>query len=273
MAEDTHRGFGEVLRQAREDAGLQISDLAATTRIGARYITALEAEDWGVVPGSVIGRGFVRVLAREIRQEPGPLLEAYLAARGEDANPDHSLPEADWKVALRSEGRRWPLLMGAGATTAVLLLAGVWFWLPSSPVDDATLLAAPVEQVTLAQAPSVAPAVPPTAAAMAPDAPAEIPPAAPTAAPSATPAGPHLLGIQAVEKVWVRVEADGGEAQDRLLEPGERAEFAGEHGLRVKLGNAGSVRLTWDGNSLRVPGGTGEVKTLEFPAAAAALQP
>ncbi|MDF1553414.1 MAG: DUF4115 domain-containing protein [Deferrisomatales bacterium] len=249
MAEDTHRGFGEVLRQAREDAGLQISDLAATTRIGAHYIAALEAEDWGVVPGSVIGRGFVRVLAREIRQEPGPLLEAYRVARGDEANPDHSLPEADWKVALRPERRRWPLLLGVVA----VLLAGVWFWLPRDATEDAPPAAV-----------QAAPAAEPSASA---------PTTAADAALPATTAGPYRLDIQAVEKVWVRVEADGGEAQDRLLEPGERAEFEAEQGLRVKLGNAGSVRLTWNGTALRVAGGAGEEKTLEFPSAAAALLP
>ena len=143
-------------------------------------------------------------------------------------------------------------------------------WLPGSTLEDATPQAAPTVQVPPAQEP---PALPPSvASAVAP--PGAVAPAAAAAdAQGATPAGPHRLGIQAVEKVWVRVEADGGEAQDRLLEPGERAEFEGEKGLRVKLGNAGSVRLTWDGTALRVAGAAGEVKTLEFPAAAVALQP
>ena len=103
MAEEMDCGVGQSLRQAREEAGLKVSDLAATTRIGARYIEALEAEDWSLVPGAVIGRGFVRVLARELRLDPAPLVEAYRAARGEgDETPDHMLPEADWKVDLRT---------------------------------------------------------------------------------------------------------------------------------------------------------------------------
>ena len=95
---------------ALKHQGKRLYELA---REGARrmIVAALEAEDWEVVPGSVIGRGFVRVLARELRQDPDRLLEAYRESRGEvDGSPDHSLPESDWDVALRSERRGRPVL-------------------------------------------------------------------------------------------------------------------------------------------------------------------
>lgn len=260
MTEDTARGFGQTLRQAREDAGLQVSDLAATTRIGARYIHALEAEDWAEVPGSVIGRGFVRVLAREVRVDPGPLVDAYRSARGEgDGTPEHALPESDWDVALRSERTRRPLLIALSAL--VLVLAGLWFWWPKTKVEGPiAAVDSTAPQVAGSEAPAAEPAQPP-------------PPVVVEETPAPVASGPHHLGVQAVEKVWVRVRADDGEPQDRLLQPGEQVEYVAQLGFEVKVGSAGSVRLTWDGDALRVPGKLGEVKTLNLPDALAELRP
>jgi len=246
MTEEAHRGFGEMLRKAREEAGVQISDLAATTRIGSRFIVALEAEEWDRVPGSVIGRGFVRALARELHQAPGPLEAAYRQARGEaEGAPDHSVPEAEWKASLRFKRRRRWLVWGGGVGVLLLLLAaGIWFSLSRQGFDGAHVAEEPAP---VGQAGQVEPL---------PNVPS-----------------PHRLGVQATEKVWVRVEVDGGKAQELWLEPGTAIEFGCEQGLRVTLGDAGRVQLAWNGVALRAPGAAGEEKVLEFPAAAAALQP
>ncbi|NOY44717.1 MAG: helix-turn-helix domain-containing protein, partial [Deltaproteobacteria bacterium] len=67
--------FGPALRAAREAAGRTLDDVARTTRIRRAYLEALEAEDWGRVPRGVIGRGFVRVVAKEIGAAEAELLD------------------------------------------------------------------------------------------------------------------------------------------------------------------------------------------------------
>lgn len=302
MGDSETRSFGQFLREAREKAGLDTGAIADTTRIQKRYLEALEAEDWSSVPEGVIGRGFVRVVAREIGVDPKEALALYREARGEEQGaPEHSLPEAEWKVRLRGERSGPPLLL------VFLLLAGtglgVWLWSPWSverptggepaSVPEATpapveALEPPPEESPVPDESVVGESAEMTAAEEdlepiqqdleepVPEEPgvaAEAPPE--TEAVAAVPQEPtsHRLEVQAVEKVWVRVKPDGGRAQDSILGPGDSRVYEADESLLLKLGNAGGVRLWWDGEALRVPGSPGQVLSLTFPEAAGTLRP
>ena len=57
---------GSRLRRAREAAGLGVAALAAQTRISQRQIEAIEAGDFGALPGRTYAVGFSRSLARAV---------------------------------------------------------------------------------------------------------------------------------------------------------------------------------------------------------------
>ncbi len=91
-------GFGRTLKAAREAAGIDLHDLSDTTKVQTRYIEALETENWSRVPGGVIGRGFVRLIAREIGADPERLVELYAGARGEEPPASRTVPpDTHWK--------------------------------------------------------------------------------------------------------------------------------------------------------------------------------
>lgn len=298
MSENGVERFGEILTQARQERGLEREELAARTRIQERYLEALETENWPAVPSGLTGRGFVRAVARELGQDPEALLAAYREARGEeDGEPERVLPEADWKVDLRGDRSRSPLVLGLLFLAGALL--GIWIWSPWNVAERTTAdRAAPTEAAPAdaAAKPEVPPAAEAPAAevasaadeAAAPEAesePASVPEAEPepasvpeeaaepappepasevAAEPTAEPEG-HTLEIQAVEKTWVRVVADEGAPEDRVLDPGERHAYEARDRVAVRLGNAGGVRLFWDGAALKVPGAPGAVMNLAFP--------
>ena len=56
--------LGEQLKQAREDAGLRIEDLATITKIQSKYLKRLEAEEYDKLPTPVYIRGFIQKWAR-----------------------------------------------------------------------------------------------------------------------------------------------------------------------------------------------------------------
>jgi hypothetical protein len=56
-------GIGATLREARERAHLDIVDLEARTKIRAKYLRALEDEEWGLLPGYTFAKGFLRTYA------------------------------------------------------------------------------------------------------------------------------------------------------------------------------------------------------------------
>ena len=56
--------FGERLKRERELREVTLEEITSATRIGPRFLNALENEDWEKLPGGVFNRGFVRAIAR-----------------------------------------------------------------------------------------------------------------------------------------------------------------------------------------------------------------
>ncbi len=52
--------LGPLLRARREMLGLSLEDVEAAIRIRARYLLALETDEWQHLPGEVVGRGFLQ---------------------------------------------------------------------------------------------------------------------------------------------------------------------------------------------------------------------
>jgi len=76
--------FGQDLRQEREDRGVSVSEICAVTKVSARHVEALEAEQYGELPGGVFRKGIVR---------------SYIAAVG--------LDEAEWLARFETSLREW----------------------------------------------------------------------------------------------------------------------------------------------------------------------
>ena len=66
MSNEKKGGFGEHLRREREMRGISLEEIASATRIGTRFLEALETEQWGQLPGGVFNRGFVRAIAHHL---------------------------------------------------------------------------------------------------------------------------------------------------------------------------------------------------------------
>jgi len=75
--------FGERLKRERELREVTIKEIASATRIAAKFLQALENEEWEKLPGGVFGRGFVRSVARYLGLSEENLLSDYDQARGE----------------------------------------------------------------------------------------------------------------------------------------------------------------------------------------------
>ena len=85
--------FGERLKRERELREVTVDEIASATRIAAKFLEALENEQWEKLPGGVFGRGFVRTIARYLGLSEENLLSEYDLARGESATPAPQKPE------------------------------------------------------------------------------------------------------------------------------------------------------------------------------------
>jgi transcriptional regulator with XRE-family HTH domain len=72
--------LGALLRERREQRSASLADVEKGTRIRQKYLAAIEADEWHLLPGEVVGRGFRRNYANFLRLDADSLLERRRAA-------------------------------------------------------------------------------------------------------------------------------------------------------------------------------------------------
>jgi len=69
--------IGATLREARMRARIDISEIEAETKIRAKYLRALENEEWNLLPGPTFVKSFLRTYAEALGLDAKLLLEEY----------------------------------------------------------------------------------------------------------------------------------------------------------------------------------------------------
>lgn len=69
--------LGEMIRKRRDELGLTLDDLQARTKIRGKYLEAIEAGEYQVIPGEVYLRGFIRSIASELEMDADKALRTY----------------------------------------------------------------------------------------------------------------------------------------------------------------------------------------------------
>ena len=67
--------LGAILREQRDALGVTLAEVEEVTRIRQKYLAALEADEWHLLPGEVVGRGFLRNYALFLGLDPEELME------------------------------------------------------------------------------------------------------------------------------------------------------------------------------------------------------
>jgi|GEM_PF-804559 len=66
---------GVILRERRESMGVTIDEVETATKIRHKYLAALEGDDWQLLPGEIVGRGFLRNYASFLDLDPNEMIE------------------------------------------------------------------------------------------------------------------------------------------------------------------------------------------------------
>lgn len=113
---------------------LDIADVEAKTKIRAKYLRALENEEFGMLPGPTFVKTFIRTYAEMLGLDPHRLVDeyrAYYESAGEieqlqPLGPPGSRSRERRRPPARRGPRPWMLLLGVGAiVVAVLLVLGL----------------------------------------------------------------------------------------------------------------------------------------------------
>lgn len=249
------------LRTAREARGLTFRDVEAAIRIRVRYLEALEAGDYDVMPGGEPQvRGFLRRYASFLglspeeaisryeqelyggRPEPAPVARPIPQPAGLTPSPERAAAPFPW---------RWLQVIGVVGVVALLVLVSVWLLGRSSLPGGRETTPAATTPILEGLSP-----LPPVTTPVAP---------AQTAAPQATPTFPVAAGggitltLEPLEHVWVRVAVDGFVAFEGILSPENPQSWAGEELVVVETGNEAGLIVVVNGQPLGTLCGRGEV--------------
>jgi cytoskeleton protein RodZ len=245
----TKSGFGERLKREREMRGVTLDEICAATRIGNRFLEALEAEDWDRLPGGVFNRGFVRAVARYLGMDEEALVSEYaVATAGRNPAPQWATPQQPAPTP-QTHPIRW-----AGIALAVVLIAaGAWGWRlyatrraeRRAATISAELAAQPAEEEF--QGTSNRPAEPaisdlnnftPSSAA------ASDPPVKREAR------EPLQLKVEAGKGTAITISADGAKVFEGNMIAGQSRQFEAQIDFEVQARDAGAILLELNGQTL-----------------------
>jgi cytoskeleton protein RodZ len=119
-------GIGETLREARIRQRVNIEELEQTTKIRAKYLRALENEEFALLPGPTYVKSFLRTYAEKLGLDPQLLVEEF-RAQYEPPEPLEFQPIASPPRDARRRPR--PPRFGPGAAIVVAAVALLAFLL------------------------------------------------------------------------------------------------------------------------------------------------
>jgi cytoskeleton protein RodZ len=94
--------IGETLREARMRARIDVSEIEAKTKIRAKYLRALENEEWSLLPGPTFVKSFLRTYAQALDLDAKSLVEEY---RLSQEHPSEAALEPIVSSPQRNRGR------------------------------------------------------------------------------------------------------------------------------------------------------------------------
>jgi transcriptional regulator with XRE-family HTH domain len=225
--------LSERLKRERELRGISLKQISEETRIGVRFLEALEADRLDVIPGEFYRRSYLRAYARYLGLDEDRALNVYDYSRKDKSTEGET---ESGTGAAPTHGERnltglpsWLKWVGAslGLGLALVLL------LRAMPASTEVTPPAPI-----AASEREAPPIHEPAAAAAID-----------LQPSPFPAETVLLDknlrlvLSVEESCWLEIAADGEVVVSGLKEQGFREEITASRELRLWVGNAGGVKL------------------------------
>jgi cytoskeleton protein RodZ len=295
---------GDTLRRERVRRNLQLEQISRELKISPRFLEAIEDERFEKLPGGVFAKAFVRQygrllglneeeLAAQLDQvlEPPPAHDTEMPHQAKTGLAPIAMPRMEeWKsVGDRRVSWSAPLSAAIMVVLVMLVCSGVYAWMqrqhtpaaahntPAATVPVQTPPAAPQQQTAPVQQPATAPQAtqpsePPAVAAgpvpVRPETPAEAAPPpksdATAATPAPGPAGPVHVEVTATEPVWILARADGKFAFTGTMDPNSTRTADGTKEVTLRLGNAGGVTITLNGQPIPALGPKGQPRTVQF---------
>lgn len=233
-------GVGQTLRAARRRREVELAQVEEATKIRARFLLAIEREEWDALPGEAYAGAFIRTYAAYLGLDGARLAAQHRQEVGESkpgegllgADPNQVVPRAERPQRPPRLGPRTVALLVSAGLVAVLVVIGIFSGGEEAP-GPADRQAGSAQRAAGEQR-------------------RESPVAVTAPAPERRPG--LSMHLTATAEVWVCLLDGGGEplVDGQILATGSEAGPFRSGSFTVSLGN-GEVAMTVNGQQASIP--------------------
>jgi cytoskeleton protein RodZ len=241
--------LSEKLRRERELRGISLKQISEETKIGVRFLEALEENRIDLIPGEFYRRSYLRAYTRYLGLDEERALNAYDFAHQANAENGNGARETSEASTVSTA----PWLKWVLGASVLLALPAALLLKPQSP--------APTESTPAPAVESHSPSPPMPMSEQRAAARDQVPviPDVPIA--QTAPATDGLELVLAVDEAcWLEIEADGEIVTSGLKDGGFRQEVTASREVKLWLGNAGGVSVWLNGRPAKALGRAGQVR-------------
>lgn len=254
--------IGETLKKYREESGLGLSDVALKLRIRIEHLQAIEDNAFEKLPADVFTIGYLREYAKLFNIDADPLVEAFKELKKPKTEQIKSTEEIIEKTSVEPQQKnRTPIspgikiftAIGAGAIAAIILFTIMERVQDTNSGNTDNRIIVRLTKEIPVEVPVVPEQIKPK------------PPASQNDGPPVATERRHKLKVIANEDTWLRIETGNEEWQEVMMAQGDSNEWSSRKGFNLKIGNAGGVKLVFNGKDLGTLGEKGKVLQLRLP--------
>ena len=268
---------GEYLKREREIRGVSLEDISDATKIRVGLLISIESNDFNALPVTPFVKGFIQAYCRYLGLDAQDAIlryEAYMRSLAENETSALKQRAAD-KIRKPEAQVSYPPLsiIVIAAITIMVIVGGIYTIISekqSSQAPDSfpdkdsqgqgysqTSRSPEKHSEDKGGAKKEGHSLP-----IKPEGQADI---TPNPFASKTSAGPLTLIIEAVKSVWIKTAVDGQEPFEVSLKEGEKVKWNAKEGFSILIGNAGGVKVIFNGEPLGSLGEEGKVVKLVLP--------
>ncbi len=258
--------FGTWLRRQRQGRDIGLREISEQSKISIRYLQALEAGRFDVLPAPVFAKGFLRQYSRYVGLDSEEVVNAYLAAK-RSSEEEESVEDSPPQRGRNARGRGWLIVVLLLVVAVAVALFYAWNeeWWPFGAADAtntaASRSAEPLAPATETPVEAPAPAEPlgtTEPAAVGTDATEvdEVP------SPPPEPAAPLVVDIDFTGECWIKARVDGRPSLSETRVQGETIQLLAEDRVELTLGDSSVVSVEVNGNPMALTGQPGAVRNV-----------
>jgi cytoskeletal protein RodZ len=275
--------LGEELKQKREQRGISLAEISEATRIGTRFLKAIETDNFSILPGGIFTRSFIRAYAKHVGMSEDQAIALYLqqvagpSGEQQDAEatseqlpptqsakrPSESPRVIPQKPAVEPNSRRfepvtfrqspsrtsWPtIVIGAGIVVfIVIIVIALVKQLNQGRVETDSTTAAVSQKNNPPK-----PAVPPSSQPAAPSGQSS------TASSEALDGQPLVLKLEAATgDVWIKYQVDDAKPTTLILKQGQTQDLPpAQTQVTLNYGNRLMLKLKINNRDANFPADT-----------------